>query len=218
MREMRQQRTLLSSLAARTQKPAASGARKDVSRGLPGEAVRSNPTHHLPATPFDVADPLAKFCTARRGNLPVLIVLEDNAEHFLSLKRALWKSGATAQVWWARDVSEALDILGQLESRASALCVLACLQAPGADFALAKAVKGRNGFARPRFAFITQATERSNEDRAYAAGADAFFVKPERAEAWAEIARALQLLALAPTNRSARQSIAHPPGQRPDRS
>ena len=199
MRESRQQRTRLSSLAARTQKPAATGARKDAARDLPQETVRSNPSRSLPATPSSLADPLAEFATARRGGLPVLIVLEDNSEHFLSLKRALWRSGATAQVWWARDVSEALEFLGQLESRTSALCVLACLQAPGADFGMAQAVKGRNGFAHLRFAFITQAAERPMEERAYAAGADAFFVKPEQPEAWAEIARALQHLALAPT-------------------
>jgi CheY-like chemotaxis protein len=145
--------------------------------------------------------------------MPVLIVLEDNSKHFLLLKRALWKSGATAQVWWARDASEALDILGQLESRASALCVLACLQAPGADFALAKAVKERSGFARLRFAFITQAAERAMEDRACAAGADAFFVKPERPEAWAEIARALQHLALAPANPGACRVVANALGK-----
>jgi CheY-like chemotaxis protein len=184
----------------------------DAPRRLPQPAARAGRSSGNTWTPELAAAPAA-CASPRRGFQPVLIVLEDVREDFTRLKRALWKSGATARVWWARHAAEGLEILGQFECRSWAPCILACLQTPGVDFALVNTVKARDWVACPRFAFITHPDGRFMERRAYAAGADAFFVKPTEPETWREIARALQRLLSAAPGATVHPSVP-PPRQR----
>ena len=63
----------------------------------PGRAARGQ----LPARAAATLDESSK----RSHHQPILIIVEDDPDDFMLLKRALWKAGATARVWWARDVS-----------------------------------------------------------------------------------------------------------------
>lgn len=128
---------------------------------------------------------------------PVLILVEDNEDDFLLLKRALWKSGATAHVWWAHDASQALSMLAELESSQLRICIVADLRLPAASgLALLDMVKAEPCHRHVKFAVLTGCPDSSAEGRALAKGADAFFVKPAQPENLTEVARALQRLAL----------------------
>ncbi len=208
MRNAPQQCALLRSLVRRNCAPVFSGrckarewdelfASARTARRAVKPALSPTGTPRTTAAPSIADDPLTEFVALPvRGKQPVLIVLEDDSQDFVSLKRALWKLGATARVWWARNATDALELLRELECRSWKVCVLASLQAPGADLGLAKSVKSRNGEAQVRCAFITHPAGRSLADQAYAAGADAFFVKPAAPEAWSEIAHAVRTLTL----------------------
>ena len=129
---------------------------------------------------------------------PVLIIVEDNKDDFVLLKRALWKSGATARVWWAHDAAEALSMLTELESSRLRICIVADLQLPVVSgLELLDLVKAEPCHSHVKLALLTGCNDPSTESRAFAKGADAFFVKPAQAENLTEVARALQRLVLA---------------------
>ena len=129
---------------------------------------------------------------------PVLIIVEDNEDDFLLLKRALWKSGATARVWWAHDAAEALSMLTELESSRLRICIVADLQLPVVSgLELLDLVKAEPCHSHVKLALLTGCNDPSTESSALAKGADAFFVKPAQAENLTEVARALQRLVLA---------------------
>jgi len=127
----------------------------------------------------------------------VLLVVEDEADDFVLLDRALRRSGGGAAVRWAQSATEALAILERLEAHAQTICVVADLQLPDLDgFELLQRIKERSSHARLRFAFLTGRPDPTTETRAQACGADAFFVKPANAEDLMTIAAALHDLAL----------------------
>lgn len=132
----------------------------------------------------------------RASSVPVLIVIEDDPDDFMLLKRALNKAGASARVWWAHDVSEALGVLADVESSAPCVCVVLDIQLPGGNgFEVLEQMKKRPSLCPVRFAFLTGMTDRATADRAAAVGADGFFVKPVRCEELIQVARSLQKLA-----------------------
>ena len=135
----------------------------------------------------------------QREGHPTLIVLEDDPKDFLLLKRALWKSGATARVWWAHDAAEALMVLSQIEASAINVCIVADFHLPGlTGLEFLERVKSRTGGGRVTFAFLTGYFDRKDEVRAYGCGVDAFFLKPTRREGWIELARSIQRLTVTP--------------------
>lgn len=138
--------------------------------------------------------------SARRSSgIPVLIVIEDDPDDFMLLKRALNKAGASARVWWARDVHDALRILADVELSASGVCVVLDVHLPGGDgFQVLEQLKMRTSQCPVRFAFLTGMTDRGTADRAAAVGADGFFVKPGGSEELIQVARSLQKLAATP--------------------
>ncbi len=126
----------------------------------------------------------------------MLLVIEDDPDDFMLLKRALNKAGASARVWWARNVQDALRILADVESFASGVCVVLDVHLPGGDgFQVLEQIKTRPPLCPVRFAFLTGMTDRGTADRAAAAGADGFFVKPGGSEEMIQVARSLQRLA-----------------------
>ena len=126
-----------------------------------------------------------------------MIVVEPNPDEFLLLKRALWKSGATARVWWAHDAAEALMVLSQIEAPAINVGIVADFHLPGmTGLELLERVRSRTGGERVTFAFLTGYFDRKDEVRAYACGVDAFFLKPTRRECWIELARSIQRLSV----------------------
>ena len=87
---------------------------------------------------------------------PALIIVDDNQDDFMLLRRALWKAGDAARVWWAQNGREALMILGDLELFASAICVVIDVRLLGADgFALFEQAKLRKATCPIRFVFLT---------------------------------------------------------------
>ncbi|MFO1498196.1 MAG: response regulator [Verrucomicrobiota bacterium] len=135
---------------------------------------------------------------APRQSPPVLIVVENNADDFARLKRALWKTGSTLRVWWAHNGEEAQLILDTVKSSAPSICVVADVQLPGGDgFELLEKIKGRPSPVRVKFAFLTRHIHQKTKDRAYAAGGDGFFVKPNDPAEFIPIARALHRITIA---------------------
>ncbi len=142
-------------------------------------------------------DGVSREARTRASSLPVLIVVEDDPNDFALLKRALWKCGATARVWWAHTADEAMEILAQVDGSVTNICVVTDVRLPGFDgFDLLGHIRARRGRARIKFAFLTGMADQKTERRAYACGADAFFVKPSDLNGLIQISRSLQRLAL----------------------
>lgn len=132
----------------------------------------------------------------RRRLQPILIVVNAHRDDFTFLKRALWKTGATARVWWAQDVPEALRILSVVEGTGAPVCIISDLQLPGCGgIELLGQMRSRPASGRIRFVILTGAHDPQVAARALDSGADAYFVKPSRPADLYEIARALQKLA-----------------------
>jgi CheY-like chemotaxis protein len=135
--------------------------------------------------------------TRAASDAHVLLVVEDDPDDFMLLDRALRKTSGYAVVGWARSVTEALNMLDQLETHAQTICLVADLKLPGLDgFELLQRIKHRSSPIRLRFVFLTGRPDPTTELRARASGADAFFVKPASSEEWMNIARVLQDLAV----------------------
>ena len=127
---------------------------------------------------------------------PVLIVVEDDPNDFMLLRRALWKAGSTARVWWVHNAPEALAILSDIEGSASGICVVMDVCLLGADgFDVFDQVKQRRALCPVRFAFLTGMCDQRTREHASALGADGFFLKPHGTAELAQIARALHQLA-----------------------
>src|SRR5689334_11776685 len=130
--------------------------------------------------------------TAGRDRYPVLIVVEDDTDDFALLKRALWKTGASARVWWAKTCAEALEILAQVSAGNANVCIVSDLKLPDLDgFELLRMVKSQPGEHHPKFVFLTGNSDSAASVRAQRLGADGFFAKPTRWDELVETARAL---------------------------
>jgi CheY-like chemotaxis protein len=124
-------------------------------------------------------------------------VVEDEANDFMLLKRALWKAGATARVWWAHDAAEALSLLASLHESTAAICMVCDVRLLGLDgFDLLEKVKATKTKCTVKFAFLTGMCDRATERRAQSEGANGFFIKPSDPADLTNIARQLQKLAL----------------------
>jgi CheY-like chemotaxis protein len=122
--------------------------------------------------------------------------VEDDADDFMLLKRALWKAGATARVWWARDAQEALSILAEVSGPASHVCVVLDVQLPGCSgFDLLDQIKAAQAGSKVKVAFLTGFSDARTVQRVQAQAADAFFTKPVDPAGLIQVARDLQRLA-----------------------
>jgi CheY-like chemotaxis protein len=133
----------------------------------------------------------------RSRSQPALIIVEDDADDFMLLKRALWKAGATARVWWAHSAAEALGILVEIGPSVAQICMVLDVQLPcsnGLD--LVKQIRAAEHGAGVKVAFLTGLTDQATKARALAAGADAFYLKTVDPASLLEIARDLQKLAI----------------------
>jgi CheY-like chemotaxis protein len=131
-----------------------------------------------------------------RTKYPVLIVVEEDSDDFMLLKRALYKSGASARVWWAHDAEEAWSTLNAVESSASGICVVMEIRMAGSDgYELLERLRSKKTACPVKFAFLTGMGDQATEARAAAMGVDGFFVKPVAAVNLIPIARTLQRLA-----------------------
>ena len=104
------------------------------------------------------------------GSKPsILILVEDDPNDFMLLKRALWQVGASVRVWWAKSSLEALQILDQVKSTGARVCMVADVRLPDIDgFELLKAVKATPGTLDLKFAFLTGSVDERLKTRAQA--------------------------------------------------
>lgn len=173
-------------LARNHRTPSANSARSEP-LGMPSEARTA-----ARAPSVDAACPGQP---AGRNRYPILIIAENNPVHFTLLKRALWKAGATARVWWAHDGPEALRIIAELEPHYAGICIVSEIHLAGYDgFELLRLVRARRSSACIKFAFLTGAFTEEDQKRACACGVDGFYSKEEGQIAL--VAAALQKLAL----------------------
>jgi len=127
---------------------------------------------------------------------PVLLVVEDDDADFLLLKRALYKVGATARVWWARTTEEALALVQQFETATCNVCVVMDVHLGGEEtWGLMERIKAKAKSPRWKCVILTGSCDEPSRERAQRQGVNAFFVKPCDGAALAQIARALQQLA-----------------------
>lgn len=162
-----------------------SAARKDALRGSPKATTQDGESER-------------RCCSGREASVPTLIVIEDDANDFLLLKRALWKAGASARVWWAQDCQEAFRVLNEVESSASSVCIVMDVRLHGSDgFELFERLRERRSSNRKKLklVFLTGMNNEATRRRASALGADGFFVKSSDFSELVQAARALQKLA-----------------------
>jgi CheY-like chemotaxis protein len=125
----------------------------------------------------------------------LLLVVEDELDDFILLREAFRRAGVKARVLRAETGAEALETLANLNHRMKRVCVVSDIRMPGLDgFALLEQLKSRPAPAPLRFAFLTSRCDQPTEQRAYANGADAFFVKPVSFSALIEVAAKLEKL------------------------
>jgi CheY-like chemotaxis protein len=135
---------------------------------------------------------------ARCHSPPALLVVDDDEGDFMLLKRALYKVGATARVWWARDPGDALAILPELERSTCPVCVVIEVRLHAFDgWDLLHEIKGQPRSRPIKCVLLTGLDDDKTRRRAEAEGVDAFFVKPCDAEGLSQVARELQRVAAA---------------------
>lgn len=134
----------------------------------------------------------------KRPHPPALIVVEDNSDDFMLLKRALNKAGATARVWRARDAAETISVLAQLETSEGKICLVMDICLPGLNgFDLLSKIREKQPRDRFKCAVLTGMTDQATQARAYSAGVEAYFLKPASPEEWVSLARSIQRFAAA---------------------
>lgn len=143
------------------------------------------------------ASPAPKGSSGGRNRNPILLVVEPKPDQFILLKRALWKAGATARVWWAHSTAEALTILPEVETEGARICIVSrgCASDEKA-IELLKTIKSRSTPAQVSFAFLTSVQNDAFSNLAYASGADAIFTWERTPERLLNLARELQRFAV----------------------
>lgn len=118
--------------------------------------------------------------TSTASLLQPLIVVEDSDEDFDTVVQALLQSGMVAEVRRAKSGGECLDLLRGAAALRPAV-VLMDLNTPGTDGreALA-AIKSDPGLKAYPVVVFSTSTDPRDLDACYAAGANAFHVKPVR--------------------------------------
>jgi CheY-like chemotaxis protein len=130
-----------------------------------------------------------------RQSEDLLIIVEDEPDDSLLLKRALQQARVDAQTHWTNCGSEALGVLGQMGPQVRRVCVVSDIFLRGEDgFDFLRSVRALNLSKPVIFAFLTGRADRAIEERAYASGADAFFVKPVMFADLIQVASALREL------------------------
>jgi CheY-like chemotaxis protein len=125
----------------------------------------------------------------------LLLMVEDNADDFLLLQRALQRKRVNARTHWARCSREALDALDHVHLDVARIDIVSDVQLPGEDgFQFLRSVREAELLQPVRFAFLTGHCDAATEQRALECGADGFFSKPVQFAELVQIVGKLQSL------------------------
>lgn len=128
----------------------------------------------------------------------LILLVEDNPDHVLLLKRAFDKAKLLNPVHAVSSGEEAIDYLagqGKYANRAEyplPAVVLLDLKMPGIDgFDVLRWIRQEPAIATLRVVILTTSDEMRDIDLAYKLGANSFLVKPNDFDRFVEISRAL---------------------------
>jgi CheY-like chemotaxis protein len=109
----------------------------------------------------------------------LVLVVEDEPDDYILLRRAFRHVGLTAGLCWVRTTREALELLAKVGSDVASVHIISDIQLPREDgFAFLSRIKA-GACARPvKFAFLTGRCDDASRERACACGADGYFIKP----------------------------------------
>lgn len=134
--------------------------------------------------------------SAEGSSGPVLLLVEDEPDDFMLFKRAVEKAEVSAPLHWARNGSEAMAVLAQLGVEGNRVCLVLDIKLPDMDgFQLLQQVRSSPWADQVIVVFLTGNRHPALEKRAYASGAQAYFVKSCRSADLVDVVRAFgQLL------------------------
>ena len=142
----------------------------------------------------------AAAAAADRRDRPYILLVEDNADDVLLIRRAFRKSGAACEIVEVGDGDAAVSYLGgtgeytDRPSHPLPTLVLLDLKLPRRNgFEVLEWLRGRPGLRRLPVVVLTSSNHAGDLDRAYDCGANSYLVKPVRFEALLEMARTLGL-------------------------
>jgi len=129
-----------------------------------------------------------------------VLVVEDNADDVLFIRRALKKTGITCPVHVAGDGESALEYLegrgayADRQANPVPTLVLLDLKLPRrSGFEVLQAVRAAPELAKVVVVVLMSSNQSVDIDKAYALGANSYLVKPISPEAMSELVQALSL-------------------------
>lgn len=129
----------------------------------------------------------------------LFLIVEDNEDHVLLIRRAFSKSKVLNPIQVVRTGEEAIEYLegvGRFRNRAEfplPAVVLLDLKLPGMDgFDILRRVRARPELRSLRIVVLTSSSEIRDVNLAYQLGANSFLVKPVDFEDFLRVAQALQ--------------------------
>jgi CheY-like chemotaxis protein len=130
-------------------------------------------------------------------NSRTVLIVEDNEDDFLLLKRAFSKAAIRAKLDWSRNGDEARHYLLALVERKAEeeypVLILADLKMPQVDgFEFLRWLRSRSDLRRIPVVVLTSSNQGLDINRAYDIGANSYLVKPGRFEDLMELSHSLK--------------------------
>ena len=127
---------------------------------------------------------------------PAMLVVDEDRDDFILLKRALCKTGSSARVWWAMNWQESLPLLSQLDGSTQCVCVVVEIRLNGTTgWDLLAKFRGESHRSKLKVVVLTGLTDERTRCRAAHESLDGFFVKACDPVGLREIARDLHRIA-----------------------
>jgi CheY-like chemotaxis protein len=124
------------------------------------------------------------------------VVIDEDRDDFMLLKRALFKTGSSARVWWEMNWQDSLSLLHLLDGSTPCVCVVLEIRLNGTTgWHLLAHLRSEPHRCKVKFAVLTALADKKTRNRAAAESLDGFFVKTCDPAGLMEIARALHHIA-----------------------
>lgn len=132
-----------------------------------------------------------------RTEVPVVLLVEDNADDVLLIRRALRRAGLAIDLHLAADGQAAVDYLAALSEAAArprpALMLLDLKLPLRSGHEVLAWMRARGEFATLPVVVLTSSTEDADIQQAYRAGANSYLGKPVSSEALEQLLQVLSL-------------------------
>jgi CheY-like chemotaxis protein len=134
--------------------------------------------------------------SGRSNQRKLFVLVGSNPDEYRRVDQCLWKAAPSSRVRWARDARETIQIVDEVRSGRSRVCVVLLWSQSGQDtFEMIESIRAARPLVPLRLALLSERFDKSQRDRADLLGVDACIAIPSTRVELSGVAAVLQELA-----------------------